>query len=80
MNQPQKNNPLHGITLEQVVTQLAEHYGWEQLAKKIDINCFKKDPSIKSSLKFLRKTAWARTKVETLYIATFTKKNPWAKK
>ena len=44
MNQPQKNNPLHGITLEQVVTQLAEHYGWEKLAEKIDINCFKKDP------------------------------------
>ncbi|MDG1661979.1 MAG: VF530 family protein [Pseudomonadales bacterium] len=80
MNQPQKNNPLHGITLEQVVTQLAEHYGWEKLAEKIDINCFKKDPSIKSSLKFLRKTAWARTKVETLHIATFTKKSPWAKK
>ena len=80
MSQPKKNNPLHGITLEQVVTQLADHYGWEKLAEKIDINCFKKDPSIKSSLKFLRKTPWARTKVETLYIATFTKKSPWAKK
>jgi uncharacterized protein (DUF2132 family) len=80
MSQPQKNNTLHGITLEQVVTQLADHYGWEKLAEKIDLNCFKKDPSIKSSLKFLRKTPWARTKVETLYIATFTKKSPWAKK
>lgn len=62
---------LHGHTLELIVTQLFEHYGWEQLALAIDINCFKKDPSIKSSLKFLRKTQWARAKVEKLYIATF---------
>ncbi len=68
MNQP--NNPLHGLTLETIVTRLVEHYGWPELANRIDINCFKSDPSIKSSLKFLRKTQWARTKVEDLYLAT----------
>jgi uncharacterized protein (DUF2132 family) len=67
----QANNPLHGLTLEMIVTRLVEHYGWEELAKRIDINCFKSDPSIKSSLKFLRKTQWARDKVESLYISTF---------
>ncbi|MFY0678492.1 MAG: DUF2132 domain-containing protein [Neptuniibacter sp.] len=67
----QPNNPLHGITLEQVVTKLVEHYGWGELAVRININCFKRDPSIKSSLKFLRKTQWARDKVEQLYISTF---------
>ena len=67
----QPNNPLHGITLEQVVTKLVEHYGWGELAERININCFKSDPSIKSSLKFLRKTQWARDKVEQLYISTF---------
>ena len=61
---------LHGITLESLLTQLVEHYGWDGLAKRIDINCFMSDPSIKSSLKFLRKTPWARTKVEELYLAT----------
>ena len=71
MDHEQPNNPLHGITLEQVVTQLEAHYGWEGLAKRVNINCFKKDPSIKSSLKFLRKTPWARDKVEQLFIATF---------
>jgi len=71
MSNEQPNNPLHGITLEQVVTQLVEHYGWDGLAKRIKINCFKSDPSIKSSLKFLRKTQWARDKVEQLYISTF---------
>lgn len=69
MTQP--NNPLHGITLEMIVTRLQEHYGWDGLAQHIDINCFKSEPSIKSSLKFLRKTQWARDKVETLYISTF---------
>ena len=64
MSQSQVKNPLHGITLEQVVTQLADHYGWDALGAKIAINCFKSDPSVKSSLKFLRKTAWAREKVE----------------
>ncbi len=65
------NDPLHGITLEQMVTQLYEHYGWEKLASEININCFKSDPSVKSSLKFLRKTNWARDKVERLYLDTF---------
>jgi len=67
----QPKNPLHGVTLEKVVTRLKEHYGWGRLALKIDINCFKSDPSIKSSLKFLRKTPWARRKVENLYVKTF---------
>lgn len=72
MNHEQPNNPLHGITLEKVLTQLVEYYGWEELARQININCFKNDPSIKSSLKFLRKTQWARDKVEALYIYTFS--------
>ena len=66
----QTNNPLHGVTLEQLLTRLLEQYGWEGLAQRIDINCFKSDPSIKSSLKFLRKTEWARKKVEHRYIST----------
>ena len=61
---------LHGITLESILNRLVEHYGWEGLSKLIDINCFVSDPSIKSSLKFLRKTPWARTKVEELYLQT----------
>ena len=61
---------LHGITLESLLNQLVEHYGWEGLAKRIDINCFMSDPSVKSSLKFLRKTPWARKKVEELYLET----------
>jgi len=72
MHSNQSNNPLHGITLERIVTELVDHYGWETLARKININCFKSDPSVKSSLKFLRKTPWAREQVENLYIATFT--------
>jgi uncharacterized protein (DUF2132 family) len=64
-------DPLQGITLESIVTQLSNHYGWEALGEKIDIRCFQADPSVKSSLKFLRKTPWARTKVEQLYIETF---------
>lgn len=71
MSSEQPNNPLHGITLQQVVTKLVEHYGWDELASRVNINCFKSDPSIKSSLKFLRKTQWARDKVEQLYISTF---------
>ncbi|MFB9887203.1 VF530 family DNA-binding protein [Balneatrix alpica] len=67
----QANNPLHGITLEQVVTRLQAHYGWQGLAERVALNCFKNDPSIKSSLKFLRKTPWARDKVEALFIETF---------
>ncbi|WDD99423.1 DUF2132 domain-containing protein [Thalassomonas actiniarum] len=61
-------NPLHGITLQTIVTELVEHYGFEELGQIIKIRCFTHDPSIKSSLKFLRKTPWARTKVENLYI------------
>lgn len=72
MTQPhQTNDPLHGITLETIVTKLAEHYGWQELGQMIDIRCFNFDPSVKSSLKFLRKTPWARTKVEALYVRTF---------
>ncbi|MER0202957.1 MULTISPECIES: VF530 family DNA-binding protein [Nitrosomonas] len=66
--QPQAKNALQGITLEALLIELHAHYGWEGLAQKVDINCFKQDPSIKSSLKFLRKTPWAREKVEALYI------------
>jgi uncharacterized protein (DUF2132 family) len=79
MSTPQQNNPLHGITLEDVVTRLVEHFGWEALAERIDINCFKSKPSIRSSLNFLRKTQWARDKVESLYVKTFSKQNPWVK-
>ncbi len=64
----QRNNPLHGITLELIVTALFEHYGWDGLAVRIPVNCFNNDPSVKSSLKFLRKTPWARDKVEQLYL------------
>ena len=71
MSNKQKNNPLHGVTLEKALTRLVEHYGWEDLAKRLRLNCFKRDPSVKSSLKFLRKTQWARDKVESLYILTF---------
>ncbi|MBX9636067.1 MAG: VF530 family protein [Nitrosomonas sp.] len=66
--QPQAKNALQGITLEALLIELHAHYGWEGLAQKVDINCFKQDPSIKSSLKFLRKTPWAREKVEAIYI------------
>ena len=64
----QHNNPLHGVTLEAIVTALVAHYGWAELAEHIPVNCFSNDPSIKSSLKFLRKTQWARDKVESLYL------------
>jgi len=69
MQQP--NNPLHGKTLEMILTDLVAQYGWAELGYRIRINCFLSDPSIKSSLKFLRKTQWARTKVEELYTETF---------
>ncbi len=61
---------LHGVTLEALLTRLVDHYGWDQLALRIKINCFTSDPSIKSSLKFLRKTPWARKEVEDLYLQT----------
>ncbi len=79
MDHAQPNNPLHGISLEKVVTTLVDHFGWEELARRININCFKQDPSVKSSLKFLRRTPWARDKVESLYVATFAAENPWHK-
>ncbi len=69
MTNPQPNNPLHGITLEKVVTSLVEYYGWEELGERISIRCFNDNPSVKSSLKFLRKTPWARAKVEALFIS-----------
>lgn len=73
MTEQQPKNPLHGITLETMLTRLVEHYGWEQLGKTIPIKCFTSDPSIRSSLKFLRKTPWARKKVEDLYLRTQSK-------
>ena len=71
MNSPQPtqpNNPLHGVKLEDILNQLVATYGWEELGEMIPIRCFTHEPSIKSSLKFLRKTPWARTKVEELYL------------
>jgi len=68
MDATQSNNPLHGKTLEMILTELVDFYGWPQLAYLIRINCFANDPSIKSSLIFLRKTPWARKKVEDLYV------------
>ena len=68
MTEHKSKDPLHGVTLEQIVTRLVEYYGWEGLAEKIDINCFTSNPSVKSSLKFLRRTPWARKKVEDLYL------------
>lgn len=65
---PHPNDPLHGVTLERILTELAAEFGWEELAARIDIRCFRFDPSIKSSLVFLRKTPWARAKVEALYV------------
>jgi uncharacterized protein (DUF2132 family) len=65
---PQKNNPLHGIKLETMLTELVDTCCWEFLADNVNVNCFKKDPSIKSSLTFLRKTPWARTKIEGMYL------------
>lgn len=64
-------DPLHGITLKHILTELEQHYGWAELAEKIKVNCFSNNPSINSSLKFLRKTPWARSKVEALYLSTF---------
>ena len=66
----QPNNPLHGITLEKLLTQLVDHYGWEELGRNIDIRCFNWEPSIQSSLKFLRKNQWARDEVEALFLDT----------
>lgn len=68
MTNQSSKDPLHGKTLEAILNELLDFYGWEQLGNMVDINCFQNDPSIKSSLKFLRKTPWARTKVEDLYL------------
>ncbi|MAN26599.1 MULTISPECIES: VF530 family protein [Mesonia] len=70
MNETQPNNPLHGVKLADMLNYLEDEYGWEGLAERININCFKSNPSVKSSLKFLRRTDWARTKVEELYLKT----------
>lgn len=68
MSTPQPNNPTHGVTLENMLTELVAHYGWERLGALIEIRCFNHDPSIKSSLTFLRRTPWARSQVEALYL------------
>lgn len=68
MSDEQPNNPLHGVKLETILVELHSKFGWDGLADRIDINCFKNEPSIKSSLKFLRRTPWAREKVEQLYL------------
>jgi uncharacterized protein (DUF2132 family) len=65
----QPNNPLHGLTLESILTDLVSHFGWEELGRRIPVRCFQLDPSIKSSLKFLRRTPWARAQVEALYLS-----------
>ncbi|MFY7899784.1 MAG: VF530 family DNA-binding protein [Chitinophagaceae bacterium] len=70
----QKNNPLHGITLEKMLVSMVDSIGWEEMGKQIPINCFTSNPSINSSLKFLRKTPWARTKVESYYLFAVRKK------
>ncbi|WP_452227133.1 VF530 family protein [Lacinutrix cladophorae] len=70
----QPNNPLHGVKLEQIINDLVGHYGWEYLGYTINIRCFTHDPSVKSSLKFLRRTPWARTKVENLYLNMLSKR------
>jgi len=73
MTNLQPNNPLHGITLEMMLNQLVTQYGWDGLGGRIPIKCFTDDPSLKSSLKFLRRTSWARKKVEDLYLKSFPK-------
>ena len=69
MHEEQAKDPLHGVTLEQIMNRLVDYYGWEKLGERIDINCFNSNPSVQSSLKFLRRTPWARKKVENLYRA-----------
>lgn len=76
----QSNNPLHGVTLAMMVTELVEHYGWPELGRQIPVRCFTHDPSIKSSLTFLRRTPWAREKVEALYLLTRQQADIWQKR
>jgi uncharacterized protein (DUF2132 family) len=73
MSEQASNDPLHGKTLEYIVRYLVDRFGWQELSRRIRINCFSKDPSVKSTLTFLRKTPWARKKVEDLYISVFEK-------
>jgi uncharacterized protein (DUF2132 family) len=73
MENQQQNNPLHGVTLEKLLTDLVEYYDWDMLARLVPINCFINEPSMKSSLKFLRRTPWARKKVEELYLENLDK-------
>lgn len=81
MSEKQTQDFLHGVTLEQILTALVADYGWEKLGKYIRIKCFTSDPTVKSSLKFLRKTPWARTKVENLYISMKKRElRSWPKK
>ena len=75
MSETQPKNPLHGVTLEMILTDLVAHYGWEELGRTIKIKCFNHEPGIKSSLKFLRKTPWAREKVEALYLRSLGSKD-----
>lgn len=76
MTNEHSKDPLHGITLEKLLTQLVEHFGWEKLGQEVKIKCFNQDPSIKSSLTFLRRTPWARKEVEALYLRHLKKLNP----
>jgi len=73
--QSQPNNPLHGVTLENIINELVAHYGWEYMGYQIKIKCFTDNPSVKSSLKFLRRTPWARTKVEAMYLKMLKNNN-----
>jgi len=68
MSDEQPRNPLHGVTLERIVNELEQHYGWDELGRLVNIRCFQENPSVSSSLKFLRRTPWARDKVESLYL------------
>ncbi len=77
MSTPQANNPLHGITLEMIITSLVAHYGWQRLGEKIPIACFTNNPTINSSLKLLRRNPWARQKVERLYLRTISSNTIW---
>jgi uncharacterized protein (DUF2132 family) len=76
MSDVQPKNPLHGVTLEKLLNELVAFYGWPALGQKIDIRCFTLDPSIASSLKFLRRTPWARERVETLYLDMLKRRSP----
>ena len=74
MKQPPNRDPLHGLTLEAIVTALVDHFGWTELGRRIAIKCFNSDPSVRSSLKFLRQTPWARAKVENLYVRAIARR------